>query len=319
MGEVQPPKTRTPGLETSPGVNPLRKAEAFRVVTDKPFHRWVALMALPEFLASRAYSRVDLTQEPTRGSNAPSLPFPCGPCWGPATGLQPCGFHPAARIPPQRIWRLSFLGVAALFSVSRVADLSATDKKIISRLTSKTKGIWRLLFHISVLGTIPRSTVENPPARYHHSRMRAVVQRVSWAKVTVDGQVVGRCEKGFLVFAGAHREDTDEDAAKLADRVVGLRIFNDDQGKMNLSLSQVEGSILAISNFTLYGDGMNNRRPSFIAAAPFAEGERLFETFVVEMRKRGAPVETGVFGAHMDVELENDGPVTLILDTREIK
>ncbi len=149
--------------------------------------------------------------------------------------------------------------------------------------------------------------------------MRAVLQRVSWAKVTVEGQVVGQCGKGFLVFAGAHRDDTDADAAKLADRVVGLRIFNDEAGKMNLSLDQVQGTILAISNFTLYGDAMNNRRPSFIAAAPFAEGERLFGTFVDEIRKRGAPAETGVFGAHMDVELENDGPVTLILDTREIK
>lgn len=145
--------------------------------------------------------------------------------------------------------------------------------------------------------------------------MRAVVQRVSESSVTVDGAVVGRCGVGLLVLVAAHRDDTEANADKLADRVAGLRIFGDAEGKMNLSLAEVEGSVLAISNFTLYGDAAKSRRPSFIESAAYADGERLFEAFVSSLQRRGVPVETGVFGAHMDVSLVNDGPVTLILDT----
>lgn len=144
--------------------------------------------------------------------------------------------------------------------------------------------------------------------------MRAVVQRVSESSVTVDGAVVGRCGVGLLVLVAAHRDDTEANADKLADRVAGLRIFGDAEGKMNLSLAEVEGSVLAISNFTLYGDAAKSRRPSFIESAAYADGERLFEAFVSSLQRRGVPVETGVFGAHMDVSLVNDGPVTLILD-----
>lgn len=144
--------------------------------------------------------------------------------------------------------------------------------------------------------------------------MRAVVQRVSESSVTVDGAVVGRCGVGLLVLVAAHRDDTETNADKLADRVAGLRIFGDAEGKMNLSLADVEGSVLAISNFTLYGDALKSRRPSFIESAAYADGERLFEAFVSGLERRGVPVETGVFGAHMDVSLVNDGPVTLILD-----
>jgi len=116
------------------------------------------------------------------------------------------------------------------------------------------------------------------------------------------------------VLVAAHRDDTEANADKLADRVAGLRIFSDAEGKMNLSLADVEGSVLAISNFTLYGDATKNRRPSFIESAPYAAGERLYEAFVTALVKRGVPVETGVFGAHMDVSLVNDGPVTIVLD-----
>lgn len=144
--------------------------------------------------------------------------------------------------------------------------------------------------------------------------MRAVVQRVSEASVNVDGATVGRCGVGLLVLVAAHRDDTEANADKLADRVAGLRIFSDSEGKMNLSLADVEGSVLAISNFTLYGDATKNRRPSFIDSAPYADGERLYEAFIAALARRGVPVETGVFGAHMDVSLVNDGPVTIVLD-----
>lgn len=150
--------------------------------------------------------------------------------------------------------------------------------------------------------------------------MKAIVQRVSSAQVAVKGKTVGYCASGLLLLVGAHKDDGDPDAVKLADRVLGLRIFGDADGKMNLALSDFAGSsepnVLAISNFTVYGETSKNRRPSFTSAAPYAEGERLFGRFVDEMRRLGLRVETGVFGAHMDVSLVNDGPVTVILETR---
>lgn len=144
--------------------------------------------------------------------------------------------------------------------------------------------------------------------------MRAVVQRVSSASVSVDGKVVGSCGVGLLVLVAAHREDTESNAAKLADRVKGLRIFNDGEGKMNLALTDVGGSVLAVSNFTVYGETSKNRRPSFISSAPYEEGERLFDAFVASLRGLGVEVQTGIFGAHMDVSLVNDGPVTVIVE-----
>lgn len=144
--------------------------------------------------------------------------------------------------------------------------------------------------------------------------MRAVVQRVSSASVSVDGKVVGSCGVGLLVLVAAHREDTESNAAKLADRVKGLRIFNDGEGKMNLALTDVGGSVLAVSNFTVYGETSKNRRPSFISSAPYEEGERLFDAFVASLRGLGIEVQTGIFGAHMDVSLVNDGPVTVIVE-----
>lgn len=149
--------------------------------------------------------------------------------------------------------------------------------------------------------------------------MKAVVQRVSSASVSVNGEVVGRCGLGLVVLVAAHRDDGERDAARLADRVFGMRIFPDREGKMNLSLKTlidegVGAGVLAVSNFTVYGDA-TQRRPSFAAAASFDRGRELFDRFVEELRTLGAPVATGEFGAHMEVELANDGPVTLILES----
>ena len=148
--------------------------------------------------------------------------------------------------------------------------------------------------------------------------MRAVVQRVARASVKVEGETVGSCGPGLLVLVGAHKEDTEQNATKLADRIAGIRIFNDDEGKMNLSLGQIDNDgraqVLAVSNFTVYGDALKSRRPSFMAAAPYDEGERLYNAFVSALRDRGLKVEEGTFGAMMQVDLLNDGPVTLVID-----
>ncbi len=147
--------------------------------------------------------------------------------------------------------------------------------------------------------------------------MRAVVQRVSQANVTIDGEVVAEIHRGLLVLVAAHRDDTEREAAKMADRVAKLRVFNDADGKMNLALSDLDpsGSVLAVSNFTVYGETAKNRRPSFIESAPYDRGNELYESFLAALRSTGLRVESGVFGAMMDVELVNDGPVTVILDT----
>ncbi len=151
--------------------------------------------------------------------------------------------------------------------------------------------------------------------------MRAVIQRVSEASVQVDGEVVGSCGGGLLLYIAVHRDDSEEAARKLADRVVGLRIFNDADGKLNHSLAQANEAspnrklgILAISNFTLYGDAAKSRRPSFMASAPFEAGQKLFELFVQTVAIAGVQIETGVYGADMQVHSVNDGPVTLIMD-----
>jgi D-aminoacyl-tRNA deacylase len=148
--------------------------------------------------------------------------------------------------------------------------------------------------------------------------VRAVVQRVTQASVSVDGEVVGTCGQGFVVLVAAHRDDTPAEAVRLADRVWGMRVFSDAEGKMNLALKDLPKDrrvgVLAISNFTLYGDSSKNRRPSFFLSAPFEQGKELFELFVRELIGKGCEVETGVFGAHMTVESVNDGPVTLVVD-----
>ncbi len=145
--------------------------------------------------------------------------------------------------------------------------------------------------------------------------MRAVVQRVSEASVTVDGQVVGEIGHGFLVLVGIAPSDGEAEAAYLARKIVGLRVFEDDAGKMNLGLSEVGGSVLAVSQFTLYGDCRKGRRPSFTDAAPPDQADALYRRFCTLMEEEGVPVARGVFQAHMAVALVNDGPVTLWLDT----
>jgi len=147
--------------------------------------------------------------------------------------------------------------------------------------------------------------------------VRAVVQRVARAQVTVDGTVVGRIERGFLVLAGVDKNDTQDDVIYMAHKVAGLRVFEDADGKMNLSLADVGGAVLAVSQFTLLGDCRKGRRPSFVHAARPEPAAELFGSFVAELRGQGVAVETGRFQVHMDVELVNDGPVTLLLDSRK--
>ena len=145
--------------------------------------------------------------------------------------------------------------------------------------------------------------------------MRAVVQRVTSASVSVDGAVVGQCGLGYLLLVGIAKGDTDEEAIKLADRVRGVRLFNDADGRINLALTDVPGaSVLAISNFTVYGDERKSRRPTFSKSAGFDEGKRLFDRFVMALRDLNVETQTGVFGADMQVALVNDGPVTLVID-----
>jgi D-tyrosyl-tRNA(Tyr) deacylase len=144
--------------------------------------------------------------------------------------------------------------------------------------------------------------------------MRALLQRVSHASVKVDGRVVGRIDRGFVVLLGVTHNDGEAEATWLANKVAGLRVFEDTDGKMNASLADVGGALLVVSQFTLYGDARKGRRPSFTRAARPEEAEPLVEAFVDRLRSRGYEVATGVFGAHMDVEIHNDGPVTLMLE-----
>ncbi len=145
--------------------------------------------------------------------------------------------------------------------------------------------------------------------------MRAVVQRVSRARVTVDGRVTGEIGHGLLVLLGVGSADTEQDARRLADKIAELRIFEDAAGKMNRALAEAGGAVLAVSQFTLYGDCRKGRRPSFDRAARPEQARSLYEKFVASLRERGLRVEEGVFQAMMQVELVNDGPVTLLLDS----
>jgi len=147
--------------------------------------------------------------------------------------------------------------------------------------------------------------------------MRAVVQRVLSSEVIVNGDSVGRIGKGFNVLLGIKDDDTREDMNYIVEKIKGLRVFEDSEGKMNLSLTEVDGEILMISQFTLYGDARKGRRPSFIQAAKGDVAESMYETMVKELRGSGYKVETGVFGAEMKVLIENDGPVTILLDSRK--
>jgi D-aminoacyl-tRNA deacylase len=147
--------------------------------------------------------------------------------------------------------------------------------------------------------------------------MRVVVQRCKEAKVTVGEEITGEIEEGLMLLVGVTHGDTERDAKYLADKIAGLRIFEDDAGKMNFSVTDTGGAILSVSQFTLYGDCRKGRRPNFMAAAAPAEAERLYDYFNQELRAGGLRVETGVFGAMMDVTFTNWGPVTLILDSQK--
>ena len=146
--------------------------------------------------------------------------------------------------------------------------------------------------------------------------MRAVVQRVTEASVTVEGKTVGSIGSGLMVLLGVEQGDTEKDGAYLAEKLAGLRIFEDEAEKMNLSVQQVGGSILLVSQFTLLGDVRHGKRPSFTQAAPPREADALYEDLADRLRQKGIPVETGQFQAHMEVSLVNDGPVTILLDSR---
>ena len=148
--------------------------------------------------------------------------------------------------------------------------------------------------------------------------MRAVVQRVSRASVTVEQEVVGTIGQGLLVLLGVSNKDTETDARYCVEKILNLRIFEDAEGKMNLSLIDLAGELLVVSQFTLYGDTRRGRRPSFIDAAPPAEANRLYEYFVAECRQQISNVQTGQFQAMMDVELLNDGPVTILIDSEKL-
>ena len=145
--------------------------------------------------------------------------------------------------------------------------------------------------------------------------MRAVVQRVSSASVTVGGRTTGEIGRGLLVFVGIAPQDGDAEARWIADKVSNLRIFEDDEGKMNRSLLEIEGEVQLVSQFTLYGDARKGRRPSFVRAAQGAEAERIYEAAIAALRGLGITVATGEFGAMMDVALTNTGPVTILLDS----
>src|SRR5262249_40565509 len=145
--------------------------------------------------------------------------------------------------------------------------------------------------------------------------MRAVVQRVSRARVTVEGNIAGEIGTGLMILLGIGREDTSAIATSMAEKIANLRIFEDYERKMNGSLLDVKGSALIVSQFTLYGDARGQRRPSFIAAAPPEQAKKLYEEFSQALRRFGITVATGVFGAMMSVELVNEGPVTILLDS----
>lgn len=146
--------------------------------------------------------------------------------------------------------------------------------------------------------------------------MRAVIQRVEKASVSVEGEIKGQIGAGFLVLIGVEEGDGDADFRYIAEKVPNLRVFEDEQGKMNRSLLDVGGEVLAVSQFTLLGDARGGRRPSFITAARPETADPMYERLVADWRARGIRVETGVFGAHMKVSLVNDGPVTILLDSR---
>lgn len=148
--------------------------------------------------------------------------------------------------------------------------------------------------------------------------MRAVVQRVDYANVEVKGEIVGEIQKGLLVFLGVGEGDSPKDMEYMVDKILGLRIFEDDLGKMNLSLRDINGEILVVSQFTLYGDVRRGKRPSFSSSAKPDMAENLYEEFIKVCKDQGIKTQNGVFGAHMNVEIENNGPVTILVDSNKV-
>ena len=148
--------------------------------------------------------------------------------------------------------------------------------------------------------------------------MRAVVQRVNFSHIEVDNEEVGKIRKGLLVFLGIKEDDGEKDINYLVDKIIHLRIFEDEEGKMNLSLKDTQGELLVVSQFTLYGDCRKGRRPSFTMAARPEKAEKLYKKFVEETRKKGFNTQTGKFQSHMLVNLQNDGPVTMLIDSEKL-
>lgn len=146
--------------------------------------------------------------------------------------------------------------------------------------------------------------------------MRVILQRSKESKVTVDGEITGKIDKGIVLLVGVTHDDTEEDADYLAEKISGLRIFEDEDGKMNLSIKDIGGDILSVSQFTLYADTRKGRRPSFVHVAKPEQAQRLYEYFNKQLKKKGLKVETGIFGAMMEVSILNDGPVTIIMDSK---
>ena len=149
--------------------------------------------------------------------------------------------------------------------------------------------------------------------------MKAVLQRVTRASVIADGEPAGRCGRGFLILLGVGKEDTEEDALLLANKIAAFRVFSDENGKMNLALKDVGGEVLVVSNFTLYASYSHGNRPDFLQSAPPAEAERLYEHFVALLRERIPTVQTGVFGADMRISIEADGPITVMMESDKLK
>lgn len=145
--------------------------------------------------------------------------------------------------------------------------------------------------------------------------MRAVVQRVTYSNVEVDGVIVGEINRGFNVLLGISKEDTEEDMKYIKDKIINLRVFSDENDKMNLSLLDIKGELLLISQFTLYGDARKGRRPNFMNALGGEEAKKFYDKFIEMMKETGLKVQTGIFGADMKVDIKNDGPVTILLDS----
>ncbi|MDU2123547.1 MAG: D-aminoacyl-tRNA deacylase [Clostridium celatum] len=145
--------------------------------------------------------------------------------------------------------------------------------------------------------------------------MRAVVQRVTYSSVEVEGVIVGEINKGFNVLLGISKDDTEEDMKYIKDKIINLRVFSDENDKMNLSLLDIKGELLLISQFTLYGDARKGRRPNFMNALGGEEAKKFYDKFIEMMKETGLKVETGIFGADMKVDIKNDGPVTILLDS----